>query len=57
MIDGSAMMQHGPVYAIHSLRFAAPLHFGDEVVAEVKALSIKTTSGGRHYCMSAYLTD
>jgi hypothetical protein len=36
MIDGSAMMQPGPV-------FAAPLHVGGEVVAEVKALSIKTS--------------
>ncbi|CAM0905239.1 unnamed protein product [Alopecurus aequalis] len=37
----------GAVYASQSLRFAAPVHVGDEAVAEVKALNIKT-SGGRH---------
>ncbi|XP_051205840.1 3-hydroxyacyl-[acyl-carrier-protein] dehydratase, mitochondrial isoform X3 [Lolium perenne] len=37
----------GAVYASQSLRFAAPVHVGDEAVAEVKALNIKTSSG-RH---------
>ena len=30
LIDGSAMMELGAVYAIYSLRFAAPVHLGDE---------------------------
>lgn len=37
----------GAVYARQSLRFAAPVHVGDEVVAEVQALQIKAT-GARH---------
>ena len=46
------MMQPGAVYASQSLRFAAPVHIGDEAFAELKALNIKT-SGGRHmYCIS-----
>jgi acyl dehydratase len=46
------MMQPGAVYASQSLRFAAPVHVGDEAVAEVKALNIKTSSGRHMYCIS-----
>ncbi|KAM3299699.1 hypothetical protein ACQJBY_040945 [Aegilops geniculata] len=37
----------GAVYASQSLKFAAPVHVGDEVVAQVQALHIKAT-GARH---------
>ncbi|XP_044980332.1 (R)-specific enoyl-CoA hydratase-like [Hordeum vulgare subsp. vulgare] len=37
----------GAVYASQSLKFAAPVHVGDEVVAQVKALHIKA-AGARH---------
>uniref|UniRef100_N1QTT6 Thioesterase domain-containing protein n=1 Tax=Aegilops tauschii TaxID=37682 RepID=N1QTT6_AEGTA len=40
-------MQPGAVYASQSLKFAAPVHVGDEVVAQVQALHIKAT-GARH---------
>jgi hypothetical protein len=41
------MMQPGAVYASQSLRFAAPVYVGDEAIAEVRALNIKS-AGGRH---------
>ncbi|KAE8798735.1 (R)-specific enoyl-CoA hydratase [Hordeum vulgare] len=40
-------VQPGAVYASQSLKFAAPVYVGDEVVAQVQALHIKAT-GARH---------
>uniref|UniRef100_A0A453AFI9 MaoC-like domain-containing protein n=2 Tax=Aegilops tauschii TaxID=37682 RepID=A0A453AFI9_AEGTS len=37
----------GAVYVSQSLKFTAPVHVGDEVVAQVQALHIKAT-GARH---------
>jgi acyl dehydratase len=41
------MVQPGAVYASQSLRFTAPVYAGDEAVAEVRAVNIKS-AGGRH---------
>ncbi|VAH21459.1 unnamed protein product [Triticum turgidum subsp. durum] len=40
-------MQPVAVYASQSLKFAAPVYVGDEVVAQVQALQIKA-AGARH---------
>ncbi|VAH10160.1 unnamed protein product [Triticum turgidum subsp. durum] len=44
----------GAVYASQSLKFAAPVHVGDEVVAQVQALHIKATGGSNsNICWAA----
>jgi len=37
------LVQPGAVYANQTLKFAAPVYVGDEVVARVQALNIRTT--------------
>jgi len=38
------LVQPGAVYASQTLKFAAPVYVGDEVVARVQALHIRTTT-------------
>ena len=41
--DDAWLVQPGAVYASQTLKFAVPVYVGDEVVARVQALHIRTT--------------
>jgi acyl dehydratase len=44
------LVQPGAVYASQTLKFAAPVYVGDEVVARVQALNIRTTAAATNSC-------
>ena len=49
------LVQPGAVYASQTLKFAAPVYVGDEVVARVQALNIRTTGAANGGAASRYV--
>jgi acyl dehydratase len=49
------LVQPGAVYASQTLKFAAPVYVGDEVVARVQALHIRTTTAANSSTASRYV--